>query len=154
MSYGKSGFVLVGALLLAGCNTATPFTLVAEQQSDPGSASMEALTSLDGRAVTLKTLVLLEPDCSSAGTARVTVVKQPQHGQLAITPGAYFPAYPETDPHRYACNVRKYPGVQVRYTPDPGYMGVDRLTLLMVSPKGKAVENDFRIDMKPSTPAS
>ncbi|MDG6093795.1 hypothetical protein LOC54_01490 [Acetobacter sp. AN02] len=142
-------FLPVIMLGLSGCNPPTPFTLLAGTQAESATGTVRALASVGGRSVVLTNAVLVNPDCSSAGTAHFTITRQPQHGTLKIESGEYYPSYPSSDPNRYACNVRKHPGILVRYIPQPGYTGEDFTAISAIAPSGNMATADYRISVTP-----
>lgn len=141
------GPVLPVCLILTACMPSR-FEVVASDQAVSATGRLHEVTSMAGRPVLLDSAVLLHPDCSSAGTAAIMIASQPLHGQVSIVNGSFYSAYPVSDPQRYACNVKKHPGVQAIYTPAAGYRGSDYLTLSVTTPNGRAATPTYRIDVQ------
>ncbi|GEN62532.1 hypothetical protein AOE01nite_07560 [Acetobacter oeni] len=143
----RLGPVLLGCFALAACMPER-FQVVASNQSVTSTGQFTDVSSIGGRSVPLQTIVLLEPDCSSGGTAIIQVVTPPQHGQITTETGNYYPAYPASDTQRYACNVKKRPGVAAIYTPDPGFHGTVFTTLQVTGPLGRSGTRVYRITVQ------
>ncbi|GBQ89335.1 hypothetical protein AA23498_0594 [Acetobacter nitrogenifigens DSM 23921 = NBRC 105050] len=141
----SSKSVLIACLLTAGCGVTGPFQVVASNQYVASTGRIIDVTSVDGREVPLQTMVVLQPDCSSAGASVITVDSRPGNGTVDIRPGSYYSAYPASDRQRYACNMSKHAGVAAVYRPNPGYHGTDLTTLSTTGPEGRSFSRTYRI---------
>ncbi|NHN85180.1 hypothetical protein GOB93_11075 [Acetobacter musti] len=140
----RFGPVLLACLALAACMPQR-FQVVAANQSVASTGQFVDVSSIGGRSVPLQSVVVLEPDCSSAGSAVIQVENPPQQGQVTIENGLYYPSYPSSDSQRYACNVKKRPGTAAIYTPPPGFQGTVFTTLRITGPMGRSTSRVYRI---------
>jgi hypothetical protein len=92
-------------------------------------------------------LFAIYPDCSVIGIPIVRVVDEPRNGKLAVEKDAGFSNFPAND-QRYECNERKSDGVAVVYEPDPGFAGVDSLTVHIIMPRGVELKRHYSIEVK------
>lgn len=92
--------------------------------------------ALAGQQVRVWWAMMLNPDCSAAGTMTTRVVEPPRHGQVAISDDPFFPGFVEPNP-RAACDAKKAPGKQAFYTAEPDFHGHDRLVLENATSEGR-----------------
>jgi hypothetical protein len=71
--------------------------------------------------------ILINPDCTSGGVAKLWVTQAPAHGVAAVAHVDDFPKSPPASPLA-TCNTVRLPGVALTYTPAPGFTGADTLT--------------------------
>ncbi|NHO32215.1 hypothetical protein [Acetobacter fallax] len=143
----RFGPVLLGCLALAACMPQR-FQVVAANQSVTSTGQFTDVSSIGGRPVPLQSIVILEPDCTPAGTAIIQVQTPPAHGQITTETGNYYPSYPASDSQRYACNLKKRAGVAAIYTPEPGFHGVVFATLQVTGPLGRSGTRVYRITVQ------
>jgi hypothetical protein len=92
--------------------------------------------ALAGQQVRIWTAMLLNPDCSPAGTMTTQILEQPRHGQVSISDGQIYPSFVPPNP-RAACNAHRAPGKQAFYTPDARFHGHDKLVLQNATSEGR-----------------
>lgn len=78
----------------------------------------------------------ISKDCSLRGVPKVSVSGGPFHGEVAVTENEAHPAFPPGSPLS-ACNATAFRSMSVTYTPKPGFIGGDALTVDDVGPDGR-----------------
>lgn len=147
VSFLRLAAVPVACLAVTACVPAR-FQVVAASQSITATDRFVDVTSVGGRSVPLQDVVVLEPDCSSAGVAVIQVQTPPSHGEVRVLPGSYYPSYPSSDSQRYACNTRRRPGTEAIYVPEPGWQGVTFTTLTITGPAGRSATRVYRVTVR------
>jgi hypothetical protein len=75
------------------------------------------------------------------------VLEQPKHGRIAIENDTGFTNFPARNP-RAECNKRWSDGVAVIYEPEPGYTGIDSLSLDAILPSGFLGKRNYTVDFR------
>ena len=119
----------LGAILapICGCDVTQPSSTLAS------SSAPLSVTVVSGERQRINFISVLNPDCSSAGYVTVRIITPPAHGELTTEKGIDYPSYPKGN-QRYQCNLKKAPLVNVYYRSNPGYIGVDTVTIEWISP--------------------
>lgn len=95
----------------------------------------------------IRSYMSINPDCSSLGLGKVTVVLPPEHGEVMIENGETFP-YFERDNVRARCNDRKVPAILIHYQSEAGFTGADRMVLDAVTAAGYFYRHEFTINVR------
>lgn len=136
----------VVTIALAG-RKAAAFGFFAAAACGAANADPARLTADSGRELRLAFVSEVNVDCTPAGTAVISTVNSPLHGQLRVQNERGFTSFTEDSP-RYTCNQRRVAGVGVYYTSDRGYTGEDNVTLHYGFPDGEEATGDFVIVVK------
>ena len=91
--------------------------------------------------------MMLNPDCSLAGTMTTEIVEQPRHGQATVTDDPFFPNYVAPNP-RAVCDSQKALGKEAFYTADAGFKGHDKLVLRNATSEGRIRRIIIDIDVR------
>ena len=134
-----AALAIVG-MLAGGC--------VTPPQSAPRSKAVEK-TTFSGQALVVYFFYAVQIDCSSAGLPKVWVTGAAAHGSVALKNVDHFTEYPATN-QRFECNKKKNPSVEVVYTSDKNFVGVDRFTVKCLFPAGNVTTEEFLITVEKS----
>jgi hypothetical protein len=109
-------FSLLLPLLMAGCATAGP--------TNTYPSIVQA-----GSSLVFHHASELRTDCSVLSVPEITVTSPPTHGKVTVyqaklRPDGFDPRNP-----RYKCRSKLVDGRLVKYTPDSGFRGKDRVTI-------------------------
>jgi hypothetical protein len=131
---------------------ATPAPTLAQQAPlDQRAAAVQVveLTRVvaSDQNVRLDFLYSLNPDCSSMGFTTVRILKQPQHGTIAVGNGTGFTNFPK-DNQRYECNKLRSNGAVIAYDPESGYVGVDSISIEAIYASGSSQKRSYAIEVK------
>jgi hypothetical protein len=69
----------------------------------------------------------VKTDCTAGVMPTVVITQQPTHGTAVIALGRNFPRF-WADSKYFHCNGQLVSSVQLRYTPQPGFVGTDYMT--------------------------
>ena len=137
---------LLLCLLLASCSGSDPGT------SPPGLTATDRvprhevlpLVVVASRGAELRSWVSVYGDCSFHQFVSVQVLIPPRHGAVNLVQGLYHPAYTVPDA-RSACDQHPSEGIAAFYRPTTGYVGLDRVELLVSTPDGDVSTIDVRL---------
>lgn len=121
----------VVAVTLSGCTRPTTPTPLPQ----PRPPAIVNKTALAGQTIRIDFIASINPDCSVRAVPTVRIVDPPANGTTQIKEVEDFTTYPTANP-RSACNKAKSPGVELTYTPNPGYLGSDYLTYETITADG------------------
>jgi hypothetical protein len=88
----------------------------------------------------------LNPDCSSMGYPVIKMVKQPEHGTIAIEHGEEYPVFPK-ESALAVCNSAKVPVTYLFYTSEPNFKGLETLSYDAIRANGAFVHREFEINV-------
>ncbi len=100
-----------------------------------------------GATITVFKQAYVNPDCSSLGSASVSLVAAPAGGQVSVGNTRDYAAYSPTNP-RSACNRRKLPVTVIVYRSRPDFTGTDQFSAEVVMPTGAARTYTFTIQVR------
>jgi TonB family protein len=123
-----------GIILAAGLLAVLSDTRAATQPNGD-LASPTQQTMVAGTSQPVWYLYALHPDCTTAGSPIVQIVRAASHGSVAIKNVDHFTEYPSTN-ERYECNKTKSPSLAVIYSPEPSFVGIDTFMVQSVFPSG------------------
>ncbi|SDN85201.1 hypothetical protein [Phyllobacterium sp. OV277] len=125
MKVGKAfaGLVLISSgLVVSGCSTPTVPGKVTE------GSSIRSVKTSAGKSVGLTNVVGQNPDCSISRAPKVKVSSAPSHGTVRFSNvSGLMPKGPGPTPNK--CHSRRIIAVAATYTPAPGFVGTDTVTL-------------------------
>jgi hypothetical protein len=124
---------LISLLSLSGCATAPPGS---NQARAPTNFTYDRVVLSDKR-YRLDFFTTLYPDCTSMGYPAIRQVTAPAHGTLTVQEGSDYPGYSK-DNQRFACNLKKSPGILTYYQSQPGFAGNDKITIEVIFPSATA----------------
>jgi hypothetical protein len=126
------------ALLLAAPLAAQTFTIHRVPAPGPrGYGDVHLSKAAEpGQQIRVWWAMMLNPDCSPAGTMDTRLVEPPRHGEARISDEPFFPPYVEPNP-RAVCDAHRAPGKQAFYTPAADFHGHDRLVLQNATSEGR-----------------
>lgn len=102
---------------------------------------------LSGRISVISRVFEVNPDCSSRGLSTYRILKQPSHGFVATSEIQDFPSYPAANP-RSACNTKKVPGMEMTYTPEAGFSGIDTMVVETIASEGRVTTATLEITIE------
>ena len=134
----RSGIILAAGLLavLDHARAAT--------QPNGDLASPTQQTIVAGTSQPVWYVYALRPDCTSAGSPTVQVVRAASHGSVVVKNVDHFTEYPSTN-ERYECNKTRSPSLAVIYSPDASFVGTDTFMVQSVFPSGDMRAKYFKI---------
>ncbi len=134
MRFAPSRALLVSALLIA----AAPFApaLADETRIVPSGLNQQ-----------IDFFASVNPDCSSPGLPTVRLIDGPQAGTITTDRGRDFMAFPHGNV-RAACNKRRVAGLKMFYRSPKGFMGTDRVRILVISASGTGREATYSIQAR------
>ena len=100
-----------------------------------------------GQQVRVWWAMMLNPDCTAAGTMDARIVEAPRHGQASLSDEPFFPSFVEPNP-RAACDAHRAPGKQAFYTADAAFHGHDKLVLQNATSEGRMRKIVVDIDVR------
>jgi hypothetical protein len=118
-----AGLALISTgVLVSACETA----------SVPGKvssgSSIRSVKTTVGKQVGLTNVLGQNPDCSVSRAPKVKVASAPAHGTIQLRNVAgMMPKGPGDTPNK--CHSRRVAGVSADYTPAPGFVGTDKVTI-------------------------
>jgi hypothetical protein len=86
----------------------------------------------------------VDPNCDSIGYPSVTVVKNPEHGQISIEHGEDYPDFSQ-DNVRSKCDMKPLPSTLIYYTSENGFTGVDAISFEVITVEGQYVRYEYAI---------
>ncbi len=86
-----------------------------------------------GRSIKLSAYGSFDPDCRSQGRPAISLLTQPQGGQVEVENGYDFPAY-TTNNARFTCDKRRLPQSVVYYRAARDFSGTDSFVIEVVFP--------------------
>ena len=86
----------------------------------------------------------VNPDCTSGGLVHTSVKTAAQHGTVQFDNTDGYSSFPPGTPS-YDCNKKKSPGVEVVYTADKAFSGIDQFTVIGIGPKGRYMETHYTV---------
>jgi len=89
----------------------------------------------------------MNQDCSLEGEDVIRVTTAPTHGRVTFKKGLVHPNFPASNP-RNVCNTRAVRAPTVWYTPEPGYVGDDWMTVEVISASGSSKTETINIHVK------
>ncbi|MCW6508984.1 hypothetical protein [Lichenifustis flavocetrariae] len=89
----------------------------------------------------------VNPDCSTPGLPTVRLVEGPSRGTVTTDKGRDFMTFARGNV-RSACNKRRVMGVKLFYRSEKGFMGVDRVKILVISAAGTGREAIYAIQAR------
>ena len=92
-------------------------------------------------------LASINPDCSSIGFATVRLIEGPAHGVLTTDKGRDYRPFAKPNP-RHACNKKRLAGLKVFYQSETGFVGTDRIRILVVAASGSEREATYEIRVR------
>jgi len=104
-------------------------------------------TMAAGTVLKMGAYMNLNEDCSLIGYADVRIVTAPTHGTVKVYKGTWHPNSASSNP-RAACNLHKAPSVNVDYTPERGYLGIDFVSIEVIFPNGVDRTDNITINVK------
>ena len=148
MKISKRIIAFAVCLGATGCEFNSGNTIVLPIQQGAGQAPHEQrhFVALAGRHSRLRTAFFLNPDCSPAGVVSFRLLASPVHGTAAIEQGLYYPEFPAGS-IRAGCDLQERVGIALSYTPAPGFVGADHLTLLVIRPDGTELIIDYSVSV-------
>lgn len=118
------------ALALAAGITVTLSGCV-QQPPRPVPQPMQPLvykkTALAGQSIRLDFAASINPDCTVREVPTVRIVDPPVNGTTQMKEMDDFTAFPAANP-RSACNKARSRGLEITYTPNPGFLGTDSVS--------------------------
>ncbi|RAU20440.1 hypothetical protein CU669_18490 [Paramagnetospirillum kuznetsovii] len=140
----RLAILVAGGMLLALCPPS--------QADEVGKSAPSVTDSYVKGAVSeakqyIRSYLSINPDCSSMGNAKVTVVTKPEHGHVIVENGEAYPDF-SNDNVRGHCNSRKVPAALLYYQSDSGFVGADRLVVDAVMPSGMFYRHEFSINVR------
>lgn len=149
---GKRAAIVMAGLILASCsevNVTVPVSPAAAKPAaaPPSAAAPTVRGAVSGVKQFVRDYMSVNPDCSSIGYAKVTVVTEPSWGKVIVEEGESYPNFTREN-IRSRCNDRKLPAVLVYYQSEPGFVGTDRLTLEVVTVSGTFYHQEFLINVR------
>jgi hypothetical protein len=88
-----------------------------------------------GQTSTVEFALALNRECISHGLPNLRLSQQPAHGSSTVVPRDGAAKFVANSPLS-ACNGVKVPGLAVTYTPQPGFTGIDALSLDEIDANG------------------
>jgi TonB family protein len=140
----KTGIIFAAGLLVV-LNNARAAT-----QPNGDLASPTQQTIMAGTSQPVWYLYALHPDCTTAGSPIVQIVRAPSHGTVVVKNVDHFTEYPSTN-DRYECNKTKSPSLAVIYSPEPSFVGIDTFIVKSVFASGAMQANHFKITVADPT---
>jgi hypothetical protein len=148
------GFAAGSAVgLLAGCLNVTPPPADAAPRTvqvnfnvaqTPSAASNFSRGAISGNPQRMGFFYSVNPDCTSDGLVRMDVKSPPKHGSVAFVNADDYTSFPaSSDSHE--CNKKKSRGVQVVYTANSDFTGVDQFSVQGIGPRGKLLLADYTV---------
>lgn len=128
-------------------NIAYRFESPANNSSAPPPVQEKTLFAVVDQQLQVDFLYDLNPDCSPIGVPAVRIVGPPKNGRLVIENGPGFPKFGETNP-RFKCNDQRVGGSVVSYISNPGFVGVESITLEITYPEGRSRQRRYAIEVK------
>ena len=89
----------------------------------------------------------VNPDCSPAGMPTVRLLDGPSAGLITTDKARDFLAFPRGNV-RHVCNRKRVAGVKLFYRSKPGYVGTDRVRILILSGSGTEREAIYAIGVR------
>ncbi len=126
----KATTVLLTLLALA-----TP-AAAAEEKFDPSGVNQQIDFFAD-----------VNPDCSSGGTPIVRLIDGPDKGVVTTDKGRDFKPFPRGNV-RHVCNRKRVAGTKLFYKSSPGFVGTDRVRVLVLSGSGAGREATYLIQVR------
>src|ERR1700691_1998786 len=133
--------------ILAACLIAAVNDAGAAAEADGDQSMSTHQTPLSGASQPIWHLYSLRPDCSSDEMPSVEVLKAPSHGSIEVQNVESFSAYPSTN-LRYECNKRKSPMASAVYTPENGFLGIDRFLLRGTFASGYSTVKEYVVTIE------
>ena len=104
-------------------------------------------TVTHGKVLHLEHYYSMNVDCSANGQIVVRVTQPPTHGRAFVSDEMEHTFFVKGN-QRYHCNAEKRPVVAVRYEPEIGYVGSDKLVVDVLFPDGVNRVSTFSITVK------
>lgn len=123
-----AALVALASLGLIGCVAQTPAgkDTPGIDGPRPGGYSLAwAEETRAGRAVVIYQTTSINPDCTPAGIPPVKVVSGPSHGKVGFRRKPILPNVSS----KSKCYHVQVPGIEATYTPDPGFVGTDKVKI-------------------------
>ena len=89
----------------------------------------------------------VNPDCSPGGTPTVRLIEGPDAGVITTDKGRDFLPFPRGNV-RHLCNRRRLAGLKLFYRSKPGFIGNDRVRVLILSGGGTEREAVYDIGVR------
>jgi hypothetical protein len=95
----------------------------------------------------------VKADCTAGVTPTVIVTQRPTHGTARIAQGRNLPRV-RADDKRFHCNAPQHllPTIQLRYTPEPGFVGTDYITTYVTYISGQHFTLTYTITVTKNPP--
>ena len=138
---------LAGGMVVASCTVFSPSRADEAATLPPSVTDTYIRGAVSGAKQFIRNYLTINPDCSSMGNAKVTVVTEPAHGEVIVENGEAYPDFTK-DNVRVRCNDRKVPAVQLYYQSDSGFVGADRMVVDTVMPSGTFYRHEFTINVR------
>src|SRR6478609_3676119 len=124
-------FFLLVTVALSGCNTTggTPTSVVSVPQ---------------GVARKIDRYSSVNPDCTPIPGIVGRIIVPPKNGQASFRDGVDYPTFAATN-DRHVCNTKRIRSLQLWYTPNPGFTGIDSLVAEALYPSGSSTRRAFGI---------
>ncbi|WP_145980783.1 hypothetical protein [Magnetospirillum sp. ME-1] len=116
-------------------------------KSSPSITATYVKGAMSGTKQYIRSYLAINPDCSSMGLSKATVVTEPEHGQVIVENGEAYPDF-DKDNVRVRCNDRKVPAVLIFYQSEAGFTGADRMVLDTVMASGMFYRHEFTINVR------
>lgn len=136
MRHGLS--LLVCASLIGSAAAAQTYIVRSGGLRDPDAPHDVTVrkSALAGQEVRVWWAMLLNADCTAAGTMTTQIVQPPRHGDLRLSDDPFYPSFPVTNP-RSGCDSKPAPGKQAFYTSANGFHGHDRMVIRNATSEGR-----------------
>lgn len=89
----------------------------------------------------------VNPDCSSGGIPIVRLIDGPGRGVVTTDKGRDFKPFPQGNV-RHVCNRKRVAGTKLFYKSEAGFVGMDRVRVLVLSGTGAGREATYRIQVR------
>jgi hypothetical protein len=89
----------------------------------------------------------INPDCSSIGIPTVRLVDGPYKGMITTDKGRDFKTFPRGNP-RHVCNRKRVAGLKLFYKSQKGFLGTDRVHILILSGSGTGRDETYNIQVR------
>jgi hypothetical protein len=126
---------------------ATPLSLLLLLIAAGPAAADEMKTVPSGANQQIDFFASVNPDCSSIGRPTVRLVEGPSKGTVTTDKGRDFMAFPQSNV-RHMCNRRRVAGTKLFYKSQPGFLGLDRVRILILSGSGTGREATYAIQVR------
>ena len=146
----QAAFLLMGCLIanVAVAQTSRFEVTIQPQSAPEGFAKINIDKAAIGSAkIRLWQNTSVEPDCSPRGQPTLSVIRQPEHGQVIMDDEPFFYVF-AAGSGREACSQHKVPGHRAFYTADAGYKGHDKVVLQGSQPDGYVRQITVNIDIR------